>query len=70
MALEEIPSCNQQILQAFPRRSAANDLGGNNLPRKIQVSTKPVERKSPTQELWPHRLQRAVLAAVRIPLLH
>ena len=40
--LEEMSSNNQQIPLASQRCSAANDLGSNDLQRKIQGSTKPV----------------------------
>ena len=39
--LEEISSNNQQIPLAPQRCSAANDLGDNDIQRKVQVSTKP-----------------------------
>lgn len=56
---EEISSDNQQIPLVSQRCSAASDLGDNDLQRKIQVSTKPAERNSPTLGLPPHRLQSA-----------
>lgn len=74
--LEEISSNNQQIPLAPQGCNAANDLGGNDIQRKVQVSTKPFGGNSatpgavatPTSKCQAARFSD--LIAIRIFLLH